>query len=45
MRRPTENIETFKRRRIEIGEVLKGAALIVASHPEQVRNSSVHFHG
>ncbi|MBC7467094.1 MAG: aminopeptidase P family protein [Bdellovibrio sp.] len=42
MRKSTENAEIFKKRRKKIIEGLNGAALIVASHPEQVRNDDVH---
>ncbi len=42
MRKPTENPEIFKRRRKKIINHLNGAALIVAAHPEQVRNDDVH---
>ncbi|MEK6628000.1 MAG: aminopeptidase P family protein [Bdellovibrionota bacterium] len=42
MRKPAENVEIFKRRRKKIIEKLNGAALIVAAHPEQVRNDDVH---
>ena len=45
MRKPAENVEIFKRRRKKIIEKLNGAALIVAAHPEQVRNDDVnHFY-
>jgi len=42
MRKSTENPEIFKRRRKKIVAGLNGAALIVASHPEQIRNDDVH---
>lgn len=42
MRKPTENPEIFKRRRNKVIEKLNGAALLVAAHPEQVRNDDVH---
>lgn len=42
MRKPAENVEIFKRRRKKITEKLNGAALIVAAHPEQIRNDDVH---
>lgn len=42
MRKSTENIEIFKRRRKKIIASLNGAALIVAAHPEQLRNDDVH---
>lgn len=42
MRKPTENPEIFKKRRQKIAAALNGAALIVAAHPEQIRNDDVH---
>ncbi|MEQ1722203.1 MAG: aminopeptidase P N-terminal domain-containing protein [Pseudobdellovibrio sp.] len=42
MRKPTENPEIFKRRRKKVIAKLNGAALIVAAHPEQIRNDDVH---
>jgi Xaa-Pro aminopeptidase len=42
MRKPTENPEIFKRRRKKVIAKLNGAALIVAAHPEQLRNDDVH---
>ncbi len=45
MRKPTENPEIFKKRRRKVIAGLKNAALIVASHPEQIRNDDVqHFY-
>jgi len=41
MRKPTENPQIFKQRRKKVIESLKGSALIVAAHPEQVRNHDV----
>lgn len=41
MRKSTENPQVFKNRRKKIIAGLNGAALIVASHPEQVRNDDV----
>lgn len=41
MRKPTENPEIFKKRRKKVATALNGAALIVAAHPEQVRNHDV----
>ncbi len=41
MRKSTENPEIFKRRRKKIIASLNGAALIVAAHPEQLRNDDV----
>lgn len=43
MRKPTENMAVFADRRRKLADVLKGGALIVASHPEHVRNHDVHF--
>lgn len=42
MRKPTENPEIFKRRRKKVIAKLNGAALLVAAHPEQIRNDDVH---
>lgn len=42
MRKPTENPEIFKKRRTKVISKLNGAALLVAAHPEQVRNDDVH---
>ncbi|MFP5518287.1 MAG: aminopeptidase P family protein [Bdellovibrionia bacterium] len=43
MRKPTENIEIFKNRRLILGDKIKGDALVIASHPELIRNHDVHF--
>ncbi len=42
-RKPTENPEIFKKRRQKVMTGLNGAALIVASHPELIRNDDVHY--
>jgi Xaa-Pro aminopeptidase len=42
MRKPTENSEIFKKRRKKVIAQLNGAALLVAAHPEQIRNDDVH---
>ncbi|MGZ3727089.1 MAG: aminopeptidase P family protein [Pseudobdellovibrio sp.] len=42
MRKSTEKVEIFKNRRKKIIGKLNGAALIVAAHPEQIRNDDVH---
>ncbi len=43
-RKPTENIEIFKRRRERVLKSMSpGSALIVASHPELIRNDDVHY--
>ena len=42
-RKPTENPEIFKKRRQKVMAGLNGAALIVASHPETIRNEDVHY--
>lgn len=42
MRTPTENTKIFKKRRNKVVAALNGAALIVAAHPEQIRNDDVH---
>ncbi len=43
MRKPTESIEMFKKRRQRALIKLGSKALIVASHPELLRNDDVHF--
>lgn len=43
MRKPTEDVRIFSERRERIGQDLQGAALIVAAHPEQIRNHDVGF--
>lgn len=43
MRKPTVNMRVFAERRHLIGQHMQGAALIVASHPEQIRNHDVGF--
>lgn len=43
MRKPTEDVRIFAERRQRIAGELQGSALIVASHPEQIRNHDVHF--
>lgn len=43
MRRPNESIEIFKQRRSQVLKKLGSSTLIVASHPEHIRNNSVHF--
>lgn len=42
-RKSTENAEIFKRRRQKVMAGLHNAALIVAAHPEHVRNDDVHY--
>ncbi|MBC7372051.1 MAG: aminopeptidase P family protein [Bdellovibrionaceae bacterium] len=43
MRKPTEDIRIFAERRQRIGRELEGAALVVASHPDLIRNHDVNF--
>jgi Xaa-Pro aminopeptidase len=43
MRKPAYDMNIFKERRNKIGQEIQGAALIVASHPEVVRNHDVEF--
>ncbi len=43
MRKPTENVEIFRKRREAVLKKLNTGALVVASHPEQIRNHDVHF--
>jgi Xaa-Pro aminopeptidase len=42
MRKIAENVEIFKNRRKNVISQLNGAALLVAAHPEQIRNDDVH---
>ena len=42
MRKIAENVEIFKNRRKKVIAQLNGAALLVAAHPEQIRNDDVH---
>ncbi len=43
MRKPAEKIEIFKERRRQLGSQIKGSALIIAAHPEHLRNDDVHY--
>ncbi len=43
MRTPLENISIFKERRDRVIPELNGSALIVAAHPEKIRNHDVSF--
>ena len=42
-RKSTENPEIFKRRRQKVMAGLHNAALLVAAHPEYIRNDDVHY--
>lgn len=42
-RKPTENPEIFKRRRYKVMAGLQQAALLVAAHPEHIRNDDVPY--
>lgn len=43
-RKPTENIEIFKRRRDRVVKAMSpNSALIVAANPEMIRNDDVHY--
>lgn len=43
-RKPTENIEIFKRRRDRVVKAMSSnSALIVAANPEMIRNDDVHY--
>lgn len=42
-RKSTENPEIFKRRRQKVMAGLHNAALLVAAHPEHIRNDDVHY--
>ncbi|HEY8272887.1 MAG TPA: aminopeptidase P family protein [Pseudobdellovibrionaceae bacterium] len=43
MRKPTEDARVFAERRQRIGRDLQGSAIIVAAHPEQIRNHDVGY--
>lgn len=43
MRKPNYDMNIFAERRNKIGQEIQGGALIVASHPEYIRNHDVHF--
>ena len=43
MRKPAEKIEIFKERRRQLGSQIKGSALILAAHPEHLRNDDVQY--
>lgn len=43
MRKPAVDLRMFARRRQELARQIQGATLILAAHPEQVRNHDVDF--
>lgn len=43
MRKPSYDMSIFSARRRQVGEQIAGGALIVASHPEHIRNHDVGF--
>lgn len=43
MRKPLENPKIFAERRARIAENISGAAIILSSPPEAIRNGNVHF--
>lgn len=43
MRKPIEDVKIFADRRQRIGRDIQGAALVVAAHPEHIRNHDVGF--
>lgn len=43
MRKPLENPKIFAERRSKLAQKIMGKALIVAAHPEQIRNHDVHY--
>lgn len=43
MRKPTFDMNIFSERRAKVGQEIQGAALVVASHPEHIRNHDVHY--
>ncbi len=42
MRKPTMDMKIFKERRAKLAQEIMGGAMIVASHPEFIRNDDVH---
>lgn len=44
MRKPLIDIKTFKQRRAKLIEKAEGSAIIIAAHPEYIRNSDVHHY-
>lgn len=42
-RKPNFDMNIFKERRTKVGAEIAGSALIVASHPEYIRNHDCHF--
>lgn len=43
MRRPTLDMKIFSERRRSVGQEILGGALVVAAHPEYLRNDDVHY--
>ena len=43
MRKTAEKIEIFKERRRQLGQQIKGSAMILAAAPEVIRNDDVHY--
>lgn len=43
MRKPTFDMNVFAQRRQQLGKQISGSALIVAAHPEHIRNHDVGF--
>ncbi|MEK2689594.1 aminopeptidase P family protein [Bdellovibrio sp. GT3] len=43
MRKPTFDMNIFAARRKSLAQQIPGSALVVASHPETIRNHDVHF--
>lgn len=43
MRKPTLDMQIFKKRRRQVADKIMGSALIVAAHPEHYRNHDVDF--
>lgn len=43
MRKPNFDMNIFAERRNKAGQEIQGGALVVASHPEHIRNHDVHF--
>lgn len=43
MRKPIENVKVFAQRRAKLAQEIPGKALILAAHPEHIRNHDVGF--
>lgn len=43
MRKPNVDLNIFRERRQKLAQQISGSALIIAAHPEHIRNHDVHF--